>query len=104
MHTKTNTGREPKKMIRKLAAVAALVAIALGLLALAGCEKQAETTTRAGVDFEVDKLFTIEGCTVFRFFDAGNFRYFTNCSGSTQWSESCGKNCTQDVGVEGGAP
>lgn len=64
------------------------VALAAALV-LSGCQKQAETTTRAGVEFQVDKLFTIDGCTVYRFADGGYPRYFTNCSGSAEWVESC---------------
>jgi hypothetical protein len=28
-------------------------------------------------------------------------RYFTaNCHGSTQWTESCGKNCSRDMRID----
>jgi hypothetical protein len=73
--------------------------IPLLILALVGCTKQAETSSAAGREFVVDKLFTHEGCTVYRFDDGGRSRYFTNCSGSTTWAENCGKNCTRDVNV-----
>ena len=66
---------------------------------LAGCAKQAETSSAAGAEFVVDKLFTHEGCTVYRFTDYGNPRYFTNCSGSTAWQETCGKNCTRQMSI-----
>jgi hypothetical protein len=72
----------------------------LALAALAGCSKPAETSTVVGKEFVVDKLFTYEGCTVYRFTDAGYSRYFTNCSGSTSWTEICGKNCTHQVGID----
>lgn len=71
----------------------------LALAILAGCSKPAETSTNVGVEFVVDKLFTHEGCTVYRFSDGGSKRYFTNCSGSTNWQESCGKNCTRNMNV-----
>ena len=48
-------------------------------------------------DAKVQLLFEVDGCKVYRFFDRGNFRYFTNCKGgnsSVGWIESCGKNCT----------
>jgi hypothetical protein len=73
--------------------------LALFVVALVGCSKPAETSTAVGREFVVDKLFTHEGCTVYRFEDAGSKRYFTNCSGSTAWSESCGKNCTRQMGI-----
>lgn len=75
-----------------------LIAV-LAVAALTACSKQAETSTAVGVDFQVDKLFTHEGCTVYRFSDGGHNRYFTNCSGSTNWTESCGKNCTRPMNI-----
>lgn len=78
--------------------------ILTGLLALAGCTKQAEFTQRAGVEFTVDKLFTVDGCTVHRFYDGGHARYFTNCKGSVNWEERCGKGCTRPESVDGGQP
>jgi len=47
---------------------------ALGILllaTLAGCQGEAESTTRAGADFKVDRLFQVDGCTVYRFHDGG---------------------------------
>lgn len=79
-----------------------ILALALAIFALFGCEKQAEMSQPAGVGFQVDKLFTVDGCTVYRFYDTGR-RYFTDCKGSTEWQESCGKNCSKDAGVYGGA-
>ncbi len=75
-----------------------VLAIAV-ILTLTGCSKPAETSTSVGREFVVDKLFTHEGCTVYRFEDAGSKRYFTNCSGSTTWREGCGKNCTRDMNI-----
>ena len=61
---------------------------------LTACQKDAEQTARAGTEFKVEKLFTHEGCTVYRFFDDRTV-YYTNCQGSTQ--SNCGKNCEQNV-------
>lgn len=41
-------------------------------------------------NFEVEKLFTVDGCSVYRFYSDGS-KYFTNCSGSTQWAAQEGK-------------
>lgn len=71
----------------------------LAVFALAGCVKPAETSTAVNQEFVVEKLFTHEGCTVYRFMDGGASRYFTNCHGSTQWKESCGKGCSKDMRV-----
>lgn len=77
------------------------------LAALSGCGKPAESSTRVGRDFEVERLFTHDGCTVYRFNDYYT-RYFTRCEGvsvpsSVSWTESCGKNCKRPVEVSGGA-
>lgn len=79
-----------------------MAAALVALLAVAGCSKPAESTTRAGLDFQVDKLFTVDGCTVYRFYDSGTLRYFTNCSGSTSYQVHSGKTTRPD-GVMGGA-
>ena len=31
--------------------------------------------------YEVDYLFDHDGCKVYRFYDRGNYVYFTNCTG-----------------------
>lgn len=72
----------------------------LALTVLAGCSKQAETSTAVGAEFVVDKLFTHEGCTVYRFYDGGNARYYTNCQGSTSWTRQCGKGCVRQEGID----
>lgn len=78
----------------------AAAAILLAVVALTACKKEAESTTPVGRDFKVDKLFTHEDCTVYRFSDGGNLRYYARCgpdtSASTSWRESCGKGCTLD--------
>jgi len=71
----------------------------IATIVLVGCTKSAETSTSVGREFVVDKLFTHEGCTVYRFTDGGNNRYFTNCQGSTSWAEQCGKGCTRQMNI-----
>lgn len=70
---------------------------------LLGCGKPAESTAVKGAGFVVEKLFTHEDCTVYRFEDAGHYRYYTNCKAtkqsSTMWNEGCGKNCNRDVEI-----
>jgi hypothetical protein len=78
-----------------------LIAVA-ALIALSGCQKQAEATQSAGSGFQVEKLFTVEGCSVYRFKDSLRYIYYTNCSGSTHTTESCGKGCVRQVDVVGG--
>ena len=83
-------------MIKKIAILMVMI------VSLSACGKQAEQTMAAGVEFKVDKLFTIEGCTVYRFSDVGAYRYFTNCSGSTSWDQQSGKTSKRE-GISGGA-
>jgi hypothetical protein len=76
------------------------VSILLAVLAIAGCVKQEEgeaVTTNS--NFKLERLFTHDGCTVYRFYDA-RYRYYSDCRGAAAWSESCGKNCTSDQSVE----
>jgi hypothetical protein len=53
--------------------------------------------------FTIDKLFTHDNCTIYRFSDGGNYIYYADCSGnqssSTLWNitESCGKNCVHVI-------
>ncbi|CAK9889161.1 DUF4884 domain-containing protein [Pseudomonas fluorescens] len=81
------------------------LALCLLLLAtLAGCrEPDKPAATVVAGTYKVDKLFTVDGCTVYRFLDSGSNKYFTNCSGTTAWSEDCGKGCDPQKGVPGGA-
>lgn len=72
------------------------------VLCMAGCAGQAETTKRVG-DFDVERLFDVDGCTVYRFRDAGYYRYFSRCgsrSSGVTWTEGCGKNCTSSVDIQ----
>lgn len=57
----------------------------LVLLSLTGCYKDPESTTPAGRGFEVEKLFTVDNCTVYRFSDGGRAVYFSNCKGRTDY-------------------
>lgn len=83
-----------------------LIILGVLVLTLAGCQKEAEQSQAAGSNFKVDKLFTVNGCTVYCFFDARTV-YFTNCSGSAsyEYRQSNGKSSsTHDMTVSGGRP
>ena len=76
-------------------------AITLAALALlAGCEpseRAPEVTTSAGTGYSVARLFTHDGCTVYRFYDKWRDRYFARCDGAVSSDASwvdrvqCGK-------------
>lgn len=71
------------------------------VLSVAACAKPAEQTKTVGNGFNVERLFTHEGCTVYRFDDGGRNRYYTKCDtqSNVSWSEYCGKSCTRDVAI-----
>jgi len=72
-------------------------------LLLTGCGDVPQPLSKAQTDnsdYRVEKLFTSDSCTVYRFYDMGNYRYFTNCKGTTTWRESAGKT-TREVEVPG---
>lgn len=74
---------EPKMRILILAA----------LLCLSACGKPSqETKETSNLNFKVEKLFTYEDCTVYRFID-DHYVYYTNCSSTTSF-RNCGKACS----------
>jgi hypothetical protein len=77
-----------------------VAAMAITILVAVSCSKRAEErrrTTNPAIDTE--KLFDIDGCTVYRFEDGGRDHYFTNCQGSVSGVYGCGKNCTQEENI-----
>lgn len=73
----------------------ALATMALALaLALCSCTNTPVATEQtSNTNMTADKLFTINGCTVYRFTDNGSYHYFTDCRGSTSSRIFCGKGC-----------
>lgn len=70
---------------------------------LVGCEKQAlGPTPTDNQHFEVERLFTVNGCTVYRFEDANRGHYFSSCKGSTASPQNCGKGCVRDEEIPTG--
>ena len=54
------------------------------LFAFSSCFTQVPLYSQKPKDngtYSVDYLFEYEGCKVYRFFDNGNYVYFTSCSG-----------------------
>ena len=70
----------------------------IAVLCLTACDKAPEATVQNG-EFKVERLFTVDGCTAYRFNDTGRYIYYTNCSGSTQSTHTCGKNCVSTDNV-----
>lgn len=47
-------------------------------------------------DVEVELLFEHDGCKVYRFFDGGSAKYYTDCRGQVQWDETHGKHHSEE--------
>jgi len=65
---------------------------------ISGCSKPAETvSSTSNPEVNVGKLFTYDGCTVYRFGDVGYSHYFVKCEGQNSSTSFrmryCGKNC-----------
>jgi hypothetical protein len=75
---------------------AALVLLVL-LMAIAPREAKEKVATN-NKNFEVELLFEVDGCKVYRFCDAGRDVYFVNCQGSTSWEDRRGKS-TEEIEV-----
>jgi hypothetical protein len=77
--------------------------ILFALIALTACANEPlKTDTSDNTNIKVDKLFTYDSITVYRFLDAGHYHYFTkNLTSSTL---SCGKNCTYNETIENKTP
>jgi outer membrane biogenesis lipoprotein LolB len=57
--------------------------LTLTIVLLTACTGEAEEKTKVSKNFEVDRLFTHDGCTVYRFMDKGSSHYYVNCNGGT---------------------
>lgn len=70
----------------------------ISALLLTACNNQPESMVTKG-EFKVERLFTNEGCTAYRFNDGGRYIYYTNCSGTTQSTHSspCGKTTCSET-------
>lgn len=77
--------------------------VAITLLAvffLSSCEKEAkEKVLTNNPSFNLELLFEVDGCKVYRFVDGGRSRYFTTCQGSVSWNEDDGKRSDFNVEV-----
>ena len=65
-----------------------IIIISIALLALTACEsnKVEEVKASSNQSYPVEKLFTVDGITVYRFRDNDRYVYFTNRTGDVQYS------------------
>lgn len=73
--------------------------IVIAAIALCGCEKYGTPVPDVDPTYNVVKLFTNDGCTLYRFND-GRYVYYSDCRGGTHTTYSCGKGCTAHDDVE----
>ncbi|MCX6216581.1 hypothetical protein [Spirosoma sp.] len=65
-----------------------IIALSVGLLA---CEKTPiSTDTTDNPAIKLDKLFTVDGCNVYRFHDSEHDVYLTTCSGNVEYEYKTG--------------
>ena len=71
--------------------------VTVGLL-VACSEPEESIASSSNGNILVEKLFNVDGCTVYRFQDAGYNRYFSSCkTGHSEMTylQNCGKNCSR---------
>lgn len=75
-----------------------ILLIAILCIFTSGCNQEALSSKQTdNPNFNVEKLFSEDGCTVYRFYDAG-IHYFSKCENNSSVSakHSCGKNCSKE--------
>lgn len=78
-----------------------VVIAVLSVVSLNGCEVDAVSTSRTdNADVQVDKLFTHDGCTVYRFEDYGNHHYFVKCVPPVQEAVVIGSHTEHNVATK----
>ena len=83
-----------------------LLGLCVGILALPACyvPQPPVTSSRSNnPEISVQTLFTHDGCTVYRFFDAG-YHYYARCDAAhatvaTMSTVSCGRNCRRQEDI-----
>lgn len=85
--------------------IAGIFIIAALVFVTPGCKFRKEgrkvSVSESQDSFNVVKLFTVDGCSVYRFDDGHYSRYFTNCKGTVEWTEKSGKS-KRPMSVSGG--
>jgi hypothetical protein len=62
-----------------------LIGLTLGLILFTSCKREpTEVVKTNNTNFNVELLFEVDGCKVYRFWDGG-YKYFTTCNGSVNW-------------------
>lgn len=62
-----------------------IIGLTLGLILFTSCRREStEVVETNNKNFNVELLFEVDGCKVYRFWDGG-YKYFTTCEGSVEW-------------------
>jgi hypothetical protein len=54
---------------------------------ISACKGDAKESTKDG-DFTIELIFEKDGCKMYRFRDAGDFIYWSNCEGRTEYEKT----------------
>lgn len=68
-----------------------IITAALAVILMAGCAKQGkrvEIKDASDESFVVEKLFEVDGVSVYRFIDSGDRIYFTNRTGRVEYDHT----------------
>lgn len=68
-----------------------IITAALAVILLSGCAKQGkrvEVKDASDESFVVEKLFEVDGISVYRFYDSGDRIYFTNRTGRVEYDHT----------------
>jgi len=84
-----------------------LLGIGIGALACTACypaNPPVASSRSNNATIEVQTLFTHQGCTVYRFVDAG-YHYYVRCDSphaelATMSHDNCGRNCRRDETIQ----
>jgi uncharacterized lipoprotein YehR (DUF1307 family) len=70
------------------------------LLTSCGPREPIKEVSTNNPEYNVQLLFEVDGCKVYRFADSGRILYFTTCQGSISWSETHGRRSTYNYEVD----
>ena len=77
--------------------ISTIAILLFAALMVSGCDPSSKPVESDNPSYEVRKLFTVDGVTVYRFYDGGRCIYFTNGNGVVQYTHSqcvkAGKSC-----------
>jgi hypothetical protein len=98
--------RQEIKSNLKILGITILIAIFFVFIGfLTGCERKSLNSSMTNnPEFNAEKLFDYEGCSIYRFYDYGNAVYYSKCLdygvSETMINESCGEGCIRERNIK----